>query len=44
LIVGKLQLDRCETGRGCGAETLQERALGEKVRKIGGEAWHGGGR
>src|SRR6516225_11913177 len=40
VIVGKLQLDRPKAGRGRRGETLDQRALGEKISEIGGEARH----
>jgi hypothetical protein len=35
-----LQLDRPKASRGRRRETLDQRALGEKIREIGGEAGH----
>ena len=40
VVVGKLQLDRLEAGRRRRAEALHERALGEQIGKVGGEAGH----
>src|SRR5215510_2226180 len=40
VVVGKLQLDRLEPGRCRRRETLDQRALGEKIREIGGETRH----
>src|SRR5262249_60580620 len=42
VVVGELQLDRPKTGRGRSRETLDQRALGEKISEIGGEARHEG--
>ena len=39
-LVGELQLDRPESGRGGGRKPLHERALGEQIGEIGGEAGH----
>jgi hypothetical protein len=41
MIVGQLQLDRRKAGVGCRSESLEQRALGEKVCEIGGKAGHG---
>ena len=40
LVVGKLQLDGFEPGRGRGGKALHERTLGEQISEIGGEAGH----
>src|SRR5262245_24048541 len=40
VVVGELQLDRPKTGRGRSRETFDQRALGEKISEIGGEARH----
>src|SRR5207302_6200645 len=43
MVVGHLKFDRAKPGGLGGADALWERALGEEVREIGGEAGHGGG-
>ncbi len=40
-VIGKQQLDRAKPRRRRGAETLEQRALGEQISEIGGEAGHG---
>src|SRR5262245_58590114 len=40
MIVGKLQLDRLEAGRGRRREALNQGTLGEKIREIGGKTRH----
>ena len=40
VIIGKLQLDRLEAGRGGRGEAFDERPLGEQVGQIGGEPGH----
>src|SRR5262249_46381366 len=42
VVVGQLQLNRPKAGRGRRRETLDQGALGEKIREIGGEARHEG--
>src|SRR5450631_2409101 len=40
VVVGKLQLHRLEAGSGGSTEALEQRALGEEVSEIGGDAGH----
>ena len=40
-VIRKLQLDRGKPRGGSGAETLDQRALGEQMAEIGGKAGHG---
>ena len=40
VVIGQLQLDRPEAGRGRRRETLDQRAFGEKIGQVGGEARH----
>src|SRR5260370_39874853 len=39
-IIGKLQLDRPKARRGRRGKTLDQRALGEEIGQVGGEAGH----
>ena len=40
VIIGQLQLDRAEAGRGRRCKTFYQRAFGEKIGQVGGEARH----